>query len=186
MNITILLLTGVLILGILLVLAVAVGVMLFLQNRREDVSTPPPSLPQSYQPVQTGLKMPMTPEPTDQGGLQQSEPVDPEWVQQVRQLVQSGNKIEAIRLFRENTNLGLKEAKDAVEAIAAGRVVITTTQTTRNTQFSPELTQQVIQLLRENRKIEAIKLIRQETNLGLKESKDIADELEKSLIGGTL
>ena len=32
--------------------------------------------------------------------------------------LQSGNKIEAIKLYRELTGAGLKEAKDAVERIA--------------------------------------------------------------------
>ena len=36
----------------------------------------------------------------------------------VRQLAHAGQKIEAIRLLREQTDLGLKAAKDAVEAIA--------------------------------------------------------------------
>jgi hypothetical protein len=34
----------------------------------------------------------------------------------VRQLADDGRKIEAIKLHREETGLGLKEAKDAVEA----------------------------------------------------------------------
>jgi len=34
----------------------------------------------------------------------------------VRQLADDGKKIEAIKLYREETGLGLKEAKDAVEA----------------------------------------------------------------------
>ena len=32
--------------------------------------------------------------------------------------IQRGNKIQAIKLWRERTNVGLKEAKDAVEALA--------------------------------------------------------------------
>ena len=32
-------------------------------------------------------------------------------------LLNSGNKIEAIKVYRERTGLGLKEAKDAVDAI---------------------------------------------------------------------
>jgi ribosomal protein L7/L12 len=32
-------------------------------------------------------------------------------------LLRQGQKIEAIKIYRERTNLGLKEAKDAVEAI---------------------------------------------------------------------
>jgi ribosomal protein L7/L12 len=31
--------------------------------------------------------------------------------------VRAGNKIEAIKLYREHTGLGLKESKDAVEAL---------------------------------------------------------------------
>ncbi len=34
----------------------------------------------------------------------------------VRDALQQGNKIEAINLMRERTGLGLKEAKDAVDA----------------------------------------------------------------------
>lgn len=36
---------------------------------------------------------------------------------QVRQLKQDGKLIDAIKLYRQATNLGLKEAKDAVEAM---------------------------------------------------------------------
>lgn len=33
-------------------------------------------------------------------------------------LIQRGNKLEAIKLYREHTGVGLKEAKDAVEDLA--------------------------------------------------------------------
>jgi len=35
--------------------------------------------------------------------------------------VDSGNKIKAIKLLREETGLGLKEAKDLIDALAAER-----------------------------------------------------------------
>ncbi len=38
--------------------------------------------------------------------------------QQIVDLVHSGRKIAAIKLYREQTGAGLKEAKDAVEEIA--------------------------------------------------------------------
>ncbi len=38
-------------------------------------------------------------------------------LEQIRQLVRAGNKIGAIKLYREQTGAGLREAKDAVEAI---------------------------------------------------------------------
>jgi len=37
--------------------------------------------------------------------------------EQVRSLLLQGNKIEAIKIYREATGLGLKESKDAVELI---------------------------------------------------------------------
>ncbi len=36
---------------------------------------------------------------------------------EVRQLLLAGKKIEAIKLYREASGLGLKESKDAVEAV---------------------------------------------------------------------
>ena len=42
---------------------------------------------------------------------------------EIQQLLQSGNKIEAIKVFRETFGVGLKEAKDAVDAIERGESV---------------------------------------------------------------
>ena len=44
-------------------------------------------------------------------------PANSEWMAEARRLKESGNKIEAIKLYREHTGLGLKEAKDAVEGM---------------------------------------------------------------------
>jgi ribosomal protein L7/L12 len=42
--------------------------------------------------------------------------------QDIRALLTGGRKIEAIRVYRDRYGVGLKEAKDAVEAMEAGRV----------------------------------------------------------------
>lgn len=42
---------------------------------------------------------------------------DAAWLAEVRRLKESGNVIQAIKAYREHTGLGLKEAKDAVEAL---------------------------------------------------------------------
>ena len=39
------------------------------------------------------------------------------WLDEVRQLKNSGKLINAIKLYRENTGVGLKEAKDTVEGM---------------------------------------------------------------------
>jgi sugar lactone lactonase YvrE/DNA-directed RNA polymerase subunit RPC12/RpoP len=44
-------------------------------------------------------------------------------LKEVRELALAGNKIEAIRRFREITSVGLKQAKDAVEAMAEGKMI---------------------------------------------------------------
>jgi large subunit ribosomal protein L7/L12 len=42
---------------------------------------------------------------------------DATWLAEVRRLKESGNVIQAIKVYREHTGLGLKESKDAVEAL---------------------------------------------------------------------
>jgi len=44
-------------------------------------------------------------------------PPEADWLAEVRALKASGNTITAIKLYREHTGLGLKEARDAVEGI---------------------------------------------------------------------
>ncbi|NYE35256.1 ribosomal protein L7/L12 [Nocardioides cavernae] len=39
------------------------------------------------------------------------------WMGEVRELRRSGKTIQAIKVYRERTGVGLKEAKDAVEAM---------------------------------------------------------------------
>lgn len=40
-------------------------------------------------------------------------------MEEVMALIKKGNKIEAVKVYREKTNSGLKEAKDAVDRMAA-------------------------------------------------------------------
>jgi hypothetical protein len=56
-----------------------------------------------------------------------SRAVDPE----VRQLVNAGRKIEAIKVVRGKTGMGLKEAKDYVDAVESGGAVITASAAVR-------------------------------------------------------
>jgi DNA-binding beta-propeller fold protein YncE len=42
---------------------------------------------------------------------------DPQAMQAIHEMIRSGNKLEAIKRFRELTGLGLKESKDAIDAI---------------------------------------------------------------------
>jgi len=53
-----------------------------------------------------------------------AEPADAALETQIVSLLEAGRKIEAIKVYRERTGAGLKEAKDAVESIAAERQTI--------------------------------------------------------------
>jgi hypothetical protein len=51
-------------------------------------------------------------------------PGDSALEREIVSLMEGGKKIEAIKLYREQTGTGLKEAKDAVESIAAERHIM--------------------------------------------------------------
>lgn len=90
----------------------------------------------------------------------------------VADLLRAGQKIEAIKRYRELTGVGLKDAKDAVEAMERGDAVPVASAP------SPVSAANVQALLREGKKLEAIKLYREQSGLGLKEAKDAVDAME--------
>jgi ribosomal protein L7/L12 len=100
-------------------------------------------------------------------------------LERIQQLVRDGKKIEAIKLVREQTDLSLKDAKDAVEAIERGEKPALSPR--RSASVSPhnlDLAPIQDQLLRGN-KIEAIKLYREQTGVGLKDAKDAVEAIER-------
>lgn len=114
---------------------------------------------------------------------------DSDQFREVREQIERGNKIEAIRLYREATGVGLKEAKDAVEAMETGRPVIATAATIvsgsavvkASFASSAALMDEVKRLLRAGNKIEAIKIYRQYFDVGLAEAKTAVDQVETDL-----
>jgi ribosomal protein L7/L12 len=98
-------------------------------------------------------------------------------------LVREGRKIEAIKLHREHTGLGLRESKDHIDALESRKAPVAAARpppaTAQRERFPPAQLDEALQaLVREGRKIEAIKLHREQTGLGLRESKSYVDALE--------
>ena len=92
-------------------------------------------------------------------------------------LLTQGRKMDAIKLMREKTGLGLKEAKEAVESLEklpASPPPASLVATLRRAQDTSD---EVQKLVAKGQKIEAIKLIRDRAGLGLKEAKDLVDRL---------
>lgn len=129
--------------------------------------------------------------------------------EQIKELLRRGNKIGAIKLYREQTGLGLKEAKDTIEAmevqIRGGGVTLASddamawmeslakrqganadkfvTQSKLDNPLPPpdEIAKDFV---RRGKKIDAIKRYREQTNVGLKEAKDAIEAYEKRLKAG--
>jgi len=99
----------------------------------------------------------------------------------VRDTVRAGNKIEAIKLYREYTGAGLAEAKEAVEKIEAGQTVGSVSPSEMPASILPERRAWIEEALFKGEKVEAIKLYRDGTNQGLKECKEAVEKLEAEL-----
>jgi ribosomal protein L7/L12 len=90
------------------------------------------------------------------------------------QALARGQQIEAIRLLREATGLGLKEAKDAIDAHLRGESVMLPPAGGMAEATPPD----VLEALQQGDKIEAVRRMRAHTGLDLKASKERVDVLQ--------
>jgi len=98
--------------------------------------------------------------------------------EEVTHLLAQGGKLEAIKLMREKTGMGLAEAKEAVEAVAREDSIVPPAPGLAATmQRAQEMSEEVRRLAAKGQKIEAIKLLREKSGIGLKEAKDLVDRL---------
>lgn len=117
----------------------------------------------------------------------------PDVVAEIDRLVAAGQKIHAIKLYRDRSGVGLKEAKDriehwsvsttaphlaAVSNATATRSSITPTAPTASSvraSLPASVASDIDKLVADGSAIAAIKTLRQHTGLGLKESKDLIE-----------
>ncbi|MFE3455701.1 ribosomal protein L7/L12 [Nonomuraea sp. NPDC059194] len=91
----------------------------------------------------------------------------------LRDLIARGRKIHAIKLLREHTGLGLKQAKDAVEALAAGRIhpgLAHPALQPGRPPAAPDLASRVRELKGAGRDEQAVHLVVGETGMGWNEA----------------
>lgn len=100
-------------------------------------------------------------------------PVD----EDVQQLIRDKKKIQAIKLVREKHGVGLKEAKEYVERLQKHQPTNMPKKATMRD--IPAVRDEALRLVREGKKIEAIKLMQDATGIGLKEAKSLVEKLEK-------
>ncbi|QNA93746.1 hypothetical protein G4G29_18290 [Microbacterium sp. Se63.02b] len=112
---------------------------------------------------------------------------------EIDRLVAANQKIHAIKLYRDHTGVGLKEAKDRIEHWSASTTAphqapvshaaaarsalpaVGLTPSTVRASLPASTASEIDALVAGGAAIAAIKLLRQHTGLGLKESKDLID-----------
>ena len=106
---------------------------------------------------------------------------------QVVDALQRGNILDAIKLLRDSKGLGLQDAKDAVDYYLRGHTVIGKTVSTTPSRFPATPPPEVVSALQQGGKLDAIRLMRERTGLGLKEAKDAVDayQAQTQLMQGT-
>lgn len=97
----------------------------------------------------------------------------------LQQLVAQGRTIEAIKLVRRNTSMGLREAKAYVESLTTLSSPAAPDMQHTPLEADSNVEQEVRHLLSQRQKIEAIKLVREATGWGLREAKDYVEALER-------
>ena len=103
----------------------------------------------------------------------QTEPMTPreDLPPDVVNAIERGQLIEAIKLARAHTGGDLKRCKNVIDAYRADHPLPTAPQPDASFTMPPE----AITAIQAGSKIEAIKILRERTGLGLKECKDLVD-----------
>lgn len=106
--------------------------------------------------------------------------LSPEQRRAIESALRRGSKIEAVKLYREATGASLAESKDAVEAMPVDSIPVGDLPSILPmTGMTPERMNAIVSAISRGNKIEAIKLYREATGLGLAESKDAVEAMER-------
>jgi ribosomal protein L7/L12 len=103
---------------------------------------------------------------------------DPNLAADLRDLLAAGRKIEAIKRYREATGGGLAEAKSVIEELI--ETLARRPAVPADASGDSDFEQEIVALLRQGRKIAAIKVYRERTGAGLKEAKESVETIAAS------
>lgn len=95
----------------------------------------------------------------------------------VLEALRAGQTLEAIKLVRASTGLGLAEAKHIIDRHQKGMPV---QGTGFPSAFGSKLPPAAVEVLRRGNKLEAIRLLREHSGIGLKEAKDAVDAFHRN------
>ena len=105
--------------------------------------------------------------------------LQPDHVQKIHKLLHDNQMIQAIQLYRQVTGVSLAEAKEAVEEMAldeAGKP-----PSGKRDYDDPVMESKIKSLLAKGKKVDAVKIYREEYGIGLKQAKDAVDRIEAAM-----
>ena len=105
--------------------------------------------------------------------------LSPDQVQKIHQLLHNKQLIQAVQLYHEATGVSLAEAREAVEEMA--RNEFSKPPSGMRNYDNPVLESKIRSLLAKGKKIEAVKIYREEYGIGLNEAKNAVDRIEASM-----
>lgn len=103
----------------------------------------------------------------------------PDVARKIHELIHNKQILMAIQLYRDATGVGLAEAKKAVEEMA--QIESTKPPSDVRDFDNPVLEGRIKSLLAKGKKIDAVKIYREEYGVGLKEAKDAVERMESSM-----
>lgn len=106
----------------------------------------------------------------------------------VLDLIASGRKIEAIKEVRALTGMGLRDAKETVEAIERGESISIQIQPrssqvhgSGDSEAPDELAARVLALVQGGQSIQAVKEVRDATGVDLRDAKQLVDQIAQTV-----
>ena len=95
---------------------------------------------------------------------------------EVLRLIHAGRQVEAVKLLREQTGWSLLEAKQAVDALASGGT-LSPGAPAPGKGVDDAVRAEAARLLRQGKKIQAIKVVREHTHMSLADAKRYVEGL---------
>ncbi|WKZ48901.1 MAG: hypothetical protein QY306_05980 [Anaerolineales bacterium] len=105
--------------------------------------------------------------------------LQPQHVQEIHRLIEAGQILMAIKVYQVATGSTLAEAKRAIEEMTHNEM--TKPPSGVRDYDNPVLESKIRSLLTKGKKIDAVKIYREEYGVGLKEAKDAVDRIEATM-----
>lgn len=93
------------------------------------------------------------------------------------QYLRDGQKLQAVKAYKEETGCDLKDAKDIIDAIDLNEKSVPAAEKLE------DFDEEIINLVKSGNKLQAVKLYKEKNLVNLKDAKDAIDELYYKLNG---